>query len=157
MTKDCRIVVRMSELLRDWVHEQASAREMDDAAYVRMLLAEARSGVTETRIKAEAPAVVMMPQPVRRDVLDVATTADPVIEAAAMVEQPVGAAHTIDLDSLVDDALKAAEAEGLTEPQIEAGQGEMPESGVRAIMRRPVPFSPGSQHARIEQLLGAQG
>jgi hypothetical protein len=154
MTKDCRIVVRMSEELRDWVHEQAQFGEQDDAAFVRMVLSNLRrGGVTAPIAAAVAPAPVAMV----RDVLNASSAAQEVIEQPASAEdQPQAAAPSIDVDALVADTLDQAVAEGLTEPHFEAANGEPPPAGVRSLFRRPVPFSPGgNQLARIEQYLAS--
>lgn len=155
MSKDCRIVVRMSEDLRDWVHAQAAAREMDDAAYVRMLLAEARSGVTATRIKAETPLVVAQAQPIQRDVLAVATVVEKVadVETAEAARGAEGPAAPVDLNALVDAAFDDAEQAGLTQAYELEGDGEMPAPDIRPIFRRPVPFSPATQHPQVAQML----
>lgn len=168
MSKDDRIVVRMSAELRGWVHAEASAREMDDAAYVRMVLAEAKSGVAAARIQAQAPRVMVPAPPIRRDVLDVSSMGDappePVTSIAEDSQQPAASAFaeatgdkpSVDVDALVADTFSEAEAQGLTEPQIEAANGEPPPAGVRSLFRRPTPFSPGgSQLARIEQYLAS--
>jgi hypothetical protein len=164
MSKDCRIVVRMSEELRDWVHEQAQLGEQDDAAFVRMVLSNLRRGGV-----AAPTAALVVPAPVAmvRDVLNVSSAAQEVVEQPTFAEQSPQAAASayaeatadrpsIDLDALVDGALDQAVAEGLTEPQIEATNGEPPPAGVRSLFRRPVPFSPGgNQLARIEQYLAS--
>lgn len=164
MSKDDRIVVRMSAELRAWVHEQAQLGEQDDAAFVRMVLSNVRRGAVV------APLAVLAPAPVAaksvRDVLDVATITR---EASQMLASPGSPEHearvaeildtprpAIDVDAMVADTLDEAEAQGLTEPQIADGQDEMPEAGVRPLFRRPVPFSPGNQHARLEQFFGGQ-
>lgn len=156
MSKDCRITVRMSEELGAWVHAQACAREMDDAAFVRMLLAESKSGAVATRIKVEAPLMVMQPQPVQRDVLEVSSGVSDADFPHPGPPPQVGEGKegSIDIDDLVAASLEEAEAAGLTQPQIEAAQGEMPEAGVRPLFRRPIPFSRGTQHARLEQMFG---
>lgn len=38
-------MTRMSASLADWVHEEAQSREMDDAAFVRLVLAERMNGI----------------------------------------------------------------------------------------------------------------
>jgi hypothetical protein len=153
MTKDCRIVVRMSEELRDWVHEQAHLGEQDDAAFVRMVLSNLRRGtVAAPMVGAPARATA----PVVRDVLQVSSVPDDVVEHSEIKDQTQAAAPSIDVDALVADTLDQAVAEGLTEPQIEAANGEPPPAGVRSLFRRPVPFSPGgNQLARIEQYLAS--
>jgi len=163
MTKDCRIVVRMSEELRDWVHEQAQLGEQDDAAFVRMVLSNVRRGTVAAPMIAAALVPVAVP-PVR-DVLIVGSH-EPIEQPAVASEAPQAAASafaeasadkpSVDVDALVDGALDQAVAEGLTEPQIEAANGEPPPAGVRSLFRRPVPFSPGgNQLARIEQYLAS--
>lgn len=44
MAKDHRIVVRMDETLHAWLQEEASANGLDAATFVRMVLAQRRSG-----------------------------------------------------------------------------------------------------------------
>lgn len=152
MSKDCRIVIRMSEELRDWVHEQALLGEQDDAAFVRMVLSNLRRG-TGVAPMMVAPAPVAMP--IVRDVLAVASAPDRMDEPPAIESAPAERA-TIDLDAMIGNALDEAEAQGLTERQIETSNGEPPPAGVRALFRRPVPMSPGgSQLARIEQYLAS--
>lgn len=157
MTKDDRIVVRMSAELRAWVHEQAQLGEQDDAAFVRMVLSNVRRGATTAPMLA-VPAPVAAPMV--RDVLSVATPVTQGYPAAGdaggdyVDDRPQSAAPAIDIDAMVGDAFEQAEAEGLTERQIEEGQGDMPDSGVRPLFRRPVPFSRGTQPMHLQQLLG---
>jgi hypothetical protein len=158
LTKDCRIVVRMSEELRDWVHAQASLGEQDDAAFVRMVLSNLRRGRTPISQTAST-APVTTPAPIRRDILDVASGAAPQPAGAApsLVEELAGEpAIAVDVDAMVASAVAVAEEEGLTVEQLEESQGEMPDGGVKPLFRRPIAFSPASNHQRLEQFFGAR-
>lgn len=179
MAKHPGIVVTMSEELRAWVHAQASVREIEDTTYIRMVLAEARSGIAATALKAATPLAVAAPDPVQRDVLDVSS--DPYGRSPAMdalpqlrlvetlspeerradlddVMQAIAAeeaALPIDVDALVDQQLAEAEAAGLTQRQIEEAEGDVPGAGVRVLGPRiPPRYSPGTQPRHLMQHLG---
>lgn len=152
MAKDTRITVRMSEELGAWVHEQAMLGEQDDAAFVRMVLSNLRRGVTAAPVAA---VVAPAPQPVRRDVLEVASgnygrgPAMTAINGGAfehdvdttmdLIAGEEAGAEAVDLDDLINSTLAQADAEGLT--QAHEQEPLIPSSGVRAVMRPAVPFS----------------
>lgn len=143
MSKDCRIVVRMSEELRDWVHAQAQLGEQDDAAFVRMVLSNLRRGVgAPVQPQLRPPEMQYGPG----GIAALSTSETPAVAQADDDHQTFDV--QIDLDDLVGSALEQADAQGLTQAQ--PREPSIPASGVRAIMRPSVPYSQ-SAHPWISQ------
>lgn len=85
----------------------------------------------------------------------VAALTDVVMGAQIVPPQPDPAlAEPLDIDSIVDAQFAQAEAAGLTEMVPDPIEEEMQNSGVRAISRRPVPFSGANTPRHLQSLLG---
>jgi hypothetical protein len=115
--KDARIVVRMSEELRAWVHEQAAKLEMDDAAWVRMALA---------RFKNDGAILRDYGKLAELERIESANEPPPDAERS----EPI---TPVDIDALVGDALATAEATGQADPRPEQAPQVEPEGAVRRI------------------------
>lgn len=66
---------------------------------------------------------------------------------------PSSPLEPIDVDSLVDAQFREAEASGLTEPMPDETEIEMQASGVRALSRRPIPFSARGVPRHLQDVL----
>jgi hypothetical protein len=120
-----RVVVRISDELELWIAEQAEAEGLDSATWVRSILTRMRNGRGVQQIAAQQP------QP--------GQFADLPQEFDGPPPDP---------DALLSEALATAEAQGLTEPQ--PGEEQAPVNGVRALVRRPMPYSAAAQPGWIK-------
>lgn len=138
MSKEARVTVRMSEELDAWVQTEAGRREMDKAAFIRLVLAERKAGL-------DHPVMVVPPPTMVGQQFEGA--------GATHVIPADHAAHPeFDIDDLVNDALEHADAQGLTAHQPREEELLMEEAGARSLSRRPTRYSPASGPAHLRDL-----
>ena len=126
-----RMVMRLSPELSEWIGEQAELEGLDSATWVRSHLTRFKNGLIG---RAAVPQIA--PGRVAQLTEDVAQ-ANEILDDIPLIEE---ATAPVDADAMVAEALGQAEAQGLTAPREDAQQ-PLDVGGVRALIRRPPPFS----------------
>lgn len=129
MSKDIRLVVRLSEELLAWYNAEAVKIEMPTAAYVRMVLAERKNAAVSRQFPQSVTIIPETFSPNGDDLKGFSTV-------SAVGEDRAFVPADIDLDALVAAQVQTAEANGATAP-MDNGYGGFvePDPGVRVLQQ----------------------
>lgn len=128
-----RLVVRISDDLHAWIGQQAEQEGLDSATWVRSTLTKMMRGKSSFRETFEGQ--TLDGQAIRAEVL------------TGPMPPSAEEADPIDIDALVDEGLSQV----IGQAEMQEAQEQAHSNGVRAVMRRPPPFSLATQPRWIDQ------